>query len=99
MARCPPRTDRYGATAVRCPALLTGDVRCDRRQRRNDDVADGLEALRGDVLQIVGRRVPVRRVVEIDDVDRRNADLEELEVVVLDRRGLVEELRPLQVLR
>ncbi len=49
-----------------------GEALFDLRQRVEDDVADDLQAAGADVIEIVLRRVP-RGVVEVDDVDRRDA--------------------------
>ena len=54
-------------------------------QRAEDDVADDLEAAGADGVERVLGRVP-RIVVEVDDVDRRDAGREKRQVVVLDPR-------------
>ena len=53
---------------------------------------------RRELVDRVRLRVPCG-IVEVDDVDRRHAGAEERQVVVFDRRLLVDELAPLQPLR
>ena len=66
--------------------------RLDLRQRREHDVADDLQAPRADRIERVLGGVP-RLVVEIDDVDRGDAGLQEREVIVLDAGVFCDERR------
>ena len=69
------------------PSLLAGDdALLDLGERGDDDVADDLQAARADGVEVVLRRVP-GRVVEVDDVDRGDAGLQERQVVVFDGRS------------
>ena len=76
--------------------LLTNRTKKASRKTLQKHVADGLERRRRHLVERVLGRVPVAhrgvRVIEVDDVDGRDADLHEMQVVVFDRRGLVEKV-------
>jgi hypothetical protein len=63
-----------------------------RRQRREHDLADDLQAPLGDVLEGVSGGVPLGVVVEVDQVDGTNVVVEERDVIVGDRVLVLEEI-------
>src|SRR5439155_24214323 len=81
----------YGSNKV-VLVPLSGEAGFDRGQRGEEDVAHALQAARTDRVEGVSGRVP-RLVLEIDDVDGRNAGLDERQVVILDRRRAGDERR------
>src|SRR5688572_4613170 len=71
-------------------AALACEPGFDLGQRRDDDLADNLERARVELVERVAGRVP-GRVVEVDQVDRGNAGIDERNVIVIDRRRVGDE--------
>ena len=97
--RIPDHESRIGGSRdpVRgCSARLEQPL-LDLGQRGQQHVADGLQRFGRDLVQRVAGRVP-GGVVEVDDVDRRDAGLQERQVVVFDRRLALDEFAAVQPL-
>src|SRR5437016_2781197 len=75
-----------------CGWGISRELLLDLRQRVEHDVADNLQAARADVIEVVLRGMPLR-IVQIDDVDRRDAGFDKRQVIVFDGEVLRDERR------